>query len=495
MEITLFDIPLLNNEVCQYLSRKDLAHCVLASKAWANQFSPALWRNLDCRYRIPDILTLTRRREHIRIVRHISMECESTVLEQLAFLRLQRLEFNKLSGGTSQKEIQVLHVLERIPTLQHLQISLTLDCNTMSQQWARTMEALPCMESLTLTCHRLVSGIVFQNVLQSCRGLQRLALELMEDGNELERQEYKDVRAAIERMPEMHFCELILDSDREAVFENIFRPLLERCPRMEKLCLGKMCNGPTLTHLAKTLHENKLPKLRYLALTDDSGDQVEKVLGEVLSYIACGLDGFIPGGYDCSVIAPPLIQYHARSLTRLDMLDSPMSLWTFSDLMAGLPCLRTVRAIISEDLQDDDDILPLDKDWKCLGLRSLQLELEISVSCYSIDDDEWEGSTEKGYLDHVFSQVAKLESLGELCLGCGLDMFCKKFGYLKQLAGLKQLKVLDLSKAAHSNFGKQHALWMAMNWPKLLQVRGQDLPVMFKRTLLKRRPLVEFVNE
>src|SRR5688572_21658371 len=55
-KITPFDIPLLNNEICQYLSRKELAHCVLVSKAWAGWFSPALWRDLDYRNETPDIL-------------------------------------------------------------------------------------------------------------------------------------------------------------------------------------------------------------------------------------------------------------------------------------------------------------------------------------------------------------------------------------------------------------------------------------------------------
>ncbi|KAK3805023.1 MAG: hypothetical protein J3Q66DRAFT_393553 [Benniella sp.] len=45
--ITPFDISLLNNEVCQYLSHKDLASRVQDSATWRGWFTPKRWRELD----------------------------------------------------------------------------------------------------------------------------------------------------------------------------------------------------------------------------------------------------------------------------------------------------------------------------------------------------------------------------------------------------------------------------------------------------------------
>ncbi|KAF9343756.1 hypothetical protein BGX34_006411, partial [Mortierella sp. NVP85] len=407
-----------------------------------------------------------------------------------------RLEFKDMSKGEYRAEIRALHVLEQIPTLQHLHITLSLDRDHIHQQWVRTLKALPRLESLTLTCHRLVNGIHLQEVLQACCGLQSLSLKLLARQKELEqrdRQMYKDTRAAIERMPEMRLRELVLEAWLDIVVENIFQPLLERCPRMEKLLVESQVCCLIVRHLAKTLKENKLPDLRHLTLdTNFTESNANGTVDVALSCITRGLGSLVLQGFYGDLFIQPLIEHHSRSLTTLDMLQTPISLWAFSDLMAGLPCLRTVRADMDQDQYDFEDILPLDKEWKCIGLRNLELELGISETYYTIGDAEWKGSVAKVCIDYVFSQVAKLTSLQELAIGSEQDMYCKNYGYLEQLAGLKHLKVMHLAGAVHWNFDKYHALWMAQNWPKLLQVYELELPVIFKRTLRKERPLIEF---
>ncbi|KAK3823154.1 MAG: hypothetical protein J3Q66DRAFT_330978 [Benniella sp.] len=494
-KITPFDIPLLNNEICQYLSHKDLTRCVLVSKAWAGWFSPALWRELDCHNKTLDILILTRQQEHIRTVRNIPMECDRPMREQLARLRLQRLEIDEMSGSLSRPIVRTLRLLERIPTLQHLQITLPLDLDPIHQQWMRTIEALPCLESLTLECPQLVNGMVLLEILQACRGLQCLSLTLDGDDNEFEeeeRQEYEDAREAIRRMPPMRLCELTFSSYAEVVEENILQPLFERCPRMEKLRAEAAYSRSTLEHLIKTLRENKLPELRHLILASFKvASSKDKLFDELMSSIARGLESF---GFDrCGEtrLVQFLIRYHSRSLARLDLLKTPIELSTLSDLMAGLPYLRTVKAKIDQN-QYRGDILPFNRDWRCVGMRSL--ELVLGMCSIWVPVHGWKKSTEKACLDHVFSQVGKLRSLQELKLGCQLDMYCKKGGYLEKLADLKQLKVLDLTDTVHQNFYTYHALWMANNWPKLLQIQGKGFPAVFKKTLWMKRPLLEIVS-
>ncbi|KAF9343841.1 hypothetical protein BGX34_006317, partial [Mortierella sp. NVP85] len=497
-KITPFDIPLLNNEICQYLSRKDLTRCVLVSKTWASQFSPVLWRDLDCSNKTPGILAFTRQQDYIRTVCNIRIECNSIIREQLASLPLQRLEFDERSSGILRKQMRVMSVLERIPTLQHLKISLSLDYSTIHQQWIRTLEALPGLESLTLTCRRLMNGMALQKVLQACRGLRYLSVTLTGYDDELEeedRQEYKEAREAIRSMPPMRLCELFFNSFADVVQENILQPLLERCPSMEKLHIVDVRSGLTLEHLTKTLKENKLPELRHLALgAHRLGDGIGDVLEVVLHNIVCGLDSFVLEDQNGDLAAPPIIHHQSRSLTRLEMLDTPISPWTLSDLMAGLPCLRIVKVEIDENAYGYRDHRRLNKDWKCVDLRSLELDFGSVDVYFDFDDNGWKDSVEKMCMDHVFSQVGKLTSLQELNLECEQDMYRKGHGYLEQLTGLKQLKVLDLTDTDYKKLGKQEASWMAENWPKLLQVSPDHLPAVFKKTLLRKRPLVEFIK-
>ncbi|KAF9342865.1 hypothetical protein BGX34_007529, partial [Mortierella sp. NVP85] len=299
--------------------------------------------------------------------------------------------------------------------------------------------------------------------------LQYLSLTLKEDEDDLEEedlQEYRNVGAAIERIPQMRLCELVLSSIPGIVMENIVHPLLERCPRMEKLHLRWVCALRTLEHLAKTLKENKLPTLRHL---NYAGEQLDRdAFDKVVSHIACGLVSLKLRGDEGCVAAPSLIQYHFRSLTSLK-ISFLISLWTLSDLMAGLPCLRTVRVSIYINRDDENaGARPFDKDWKCVDLRNLELYTTLYTR-YNIGNHGRKECFEKKWVDYVFSQVGKLRSLQKLDFGCRLDVYRKKHGYLEQLAGLKQLKVLDLTNTDYGKFGKQEALWMAENWPKLLQ--------------------------
>jgi hypothetical protein len=107
----------------------DLARCVQVSKAWYNGFSPALWRDLDCSKAFPHIDTLTRQWEHVRAVRNIDMKRIGPILAQLPCANMQRLDFTENNGyaGVRPDQLQVLQVLERIPSLRHLQIKLALD--------------------------------------------------------------------------------------------------------------------------------------------------------------------------------------------------------------------------------------------------------------------------------------------------------------------------------------------------------------------------------
>ncbi|KAK3823127.1 MAG: hypothetical protein J3Q66DRAFT_330926 [Benniella sp.] len=357
---------------------------------------------------------------------------------------------------------------------------------------------MPHLESLGLKCDALVNGNVVQQVLSLCSGLKCLSLRLLGYPSSVQKkdlQEYRQARGMMETMSEMQLHELSLDTSLKICRENIFHPLLERCPRLEKLELESIYYGHNelaLQHLVKTLKENKLSRLRHLTMGGLYSDQ-ETVLVEVLSHVACGFETLIFPGKNGNLVVQPLIQFHSRTLARLDFRRA-ISFPSLLRLMIGLPCLRTIT-VPEIDGKPHAAVSLLDMQWGCLDLRCLRLNLGEWRRYAAISREGWMHSVEKAVLDYLFLEVAKLTSLQELSIGSGQLSFCMSMGYLEQLAGLKQLEILDLTHTQDEDLGVYEAQWMAENWPRLLQIHEQHTSTSFKETLLKKRPGVEFFKE
>ncbi|KAK3823133.1 MAG: hypothetical protein J3Q66DRAFT_437546 [Benniella sp.] len=272
--------------------------------------------------------------------------------------------------------------------------------------------------------------------------------------------EYRGVEAAVETMPEMQLRELSFDQS------EIWG--------LEKLNLKWTHDEGLFQHLVKTLKENKLPALRHLSMAVRNRAGLNILHIEVFSHISCGLESFYCRSDDASHVAQPLTKHHSHSLTSLALHHSWISIGAFLELMVGLPCLQTFAATIGGTPNGNNDFL-LDKYWECLGMRSLQLQLKYCA------------------LDYLFSEVSKLASLRKLRIRCDpMEPYSKSRGYLEQLAGLKQLEHLEIAHTKHNALGEDEAQWMVDNWPRLLQVYEQHAPAVFKETLLKGRPLVDF---
>ncbi|KAF9364074.1 hypothetical protein BGX34_002576 [Mortierella sp. NVP85] len=509
--ITPFDIPLLNNEICQYLTHQDLACCVQVSKAWAAWFAPTLWRDLDCQKSLPDAYTLARQQEHVKIVRNIAMKSVEPVLAQLPCMNLQRLDFmeNENYLDIRPVQLQVLPVLEKIPTLRHLQITLALDSDSACRQWIRVLEAHPHLESLSLKSVQFVDGMVFQKILQLCSGYERLSFcltrkETITEGlranepntQEINEQGYRDAKTAIERMPEMRVRELSFHSYLELCQDTILYPLLERCPRMEKLDLFWVDRVSTLQHLSMASKEQKLPKLRHLVM---GGLYTVNFLEDLIKAVSCikSMESlqFHHGLLKTAAFSQCLVQYHHHSLTRLDFGRAVLTLWMFSEAMAGLPNLRYAKAKAYVEKEDGTDVVPLDKPWKSLDLRCLLLTLETWSFGLVLGGMQWAASTQKQSLDYLFPEIAKMKNLQQLKLGCDQkDLYLLKSGYLTQLADLKQMRVFDLATTPRKRFGKQEGSWMAKNWPRLVRVYSRGASAYFRRGILEKRPHVEILE-
>ncbi|KAK3823169.1 MAG: hypothetical protein J3Q66DRAFT_330996, partial [Benniella sp.] len=414
--------------------------------------------------------------------------------ERLPFPHVQRLEFKNDSSedGIHRTEIRILPLLEGIISLQHLKITLSLEHDNIYRQFIRTLESLPHLESLSLGCKRFIDGKVIQGILQVCHRLERLSLSFSgseRHATQEDRQGYMDTRAAIQKMPEMRLCELSFDSDSDLVVENILQPLLELCPRIEKLDLTYKAANSTIWHLSKLLKENNFPKLRHLVAGGRDREHIQEAFSEALSHFECGLESLIFMDSLSEPVIESLIQYHS-CMTKLD-ITCDISLWALSDLMAGLPNLRSFKSEVSSDYEDSSEDIPFEKHWECTDLKKLRLRVHGWGFSTTIEREQ-KGSRRMLALDYVFAEVAKMTSLQVLILNHRIqDLYFKKNGYLTRLADLKQLRSFDLGgNVCGENVGTEEALWMVKNWPKLLRVyEPQSLE--FEKTLLRKRPQIE----
>ncbi|KAF9361561.1 hypothetical protein BGX34_007070, partial [Mortierella sp. NVP85] len=376
-KVTPFDIPLLINAICRHLSREDLKYCMLVSKAWSTWSASVLWRDLNCERKTPDIPTLRRYQEHIQIVRNITMWSIRDSGGRLPFPHVQRLEFKDDSSedGVHRTEIRVLPLLEGITSLQHLKITLSLDRDNIYRQFVRTLESLPQLESLILGCKRFIDGKVIQDILRLCQRLERLSLSFSGSERHIteeDRQEFIDTRAEIQKMPEMRLCELSFHAQSDLVVENILHPLLERCSRIEKLDIGYRATDSTFRHLSKLFKENNFPKLRHLVIEGLDEGRYQEAIAEALSHVECGLESLKYMGKPSELVIQTLSQYHS-CMTILNFTFYQISLWALSDLMAGLPNLRSFRSEVSSDYEDSSRDIPFEKHWECVNLKILRL--------------------------------------------------------------------------------------------------------------------------
>lgn len=497
-KITPFDIPLLNNEICQYLSRKELSRCTQVSKTWSAWFTPALWRDLDCYNGTPDLDALSKQQEHVRTIRSLSMTVAGSMRDQLSFPNLQTLEFTYTwnGNGIHRIELRVLRVVERIQTLRHLKISISLDHYDVYQQFVRMLQVLPCLEKLELTCQQYVGGMVIAEILQLCRRYEHLGLDFTGNNSYIQqedREECEAAKTAIKQMQDLQLRGLNFGTTFALYEENILQPLLQHCPLIQKLHLWRPVDERNLLQLSRIFKEKCCPELQHWQLRGIYGDGLHTAHAEILRHIGGGLKSFVIDNDPGHAATKALIQHHAHSLTKLDLTGTRVELVTFSDLMASLPVLRSVKIYARVESTDEDFDLAIEKQWACVDLRILSLCLETPHSMNRvINGRHWKGSTSQRCLDYVFSQIKKLKDLEELRLGCSQsDLFLMRRGYLSRLAVLKQLKVFDIDRAPPTNFGVSEALWMIANWPRLVHVHDRGAPDIFRVTLQEQRPLLQ----
>ncbi|ORZ27262.1 hypothetical protein BCR41DRAFT_346574, partial [Lobosporangium transversale] len=549
MNLSIFDIQLLKDEVTQYLSQDDLTRCVLVSKDWFGWFAPVLWRNvqIDGAFGFVEKRLAGLKRHSDNVQTLIILEKQATMHQHIPLHNLKSFIFYP-DLASSFEESYFLQYIQTIPSLQTLTLTISLARTWTQTQLFETLERLPRLKELNLTCYQITHPIVIQQLIQRCRQYDILRLSLGGGGGLLLDTQQANLeaqaKAFMEYMQENQIRELSIRLPLPHHEDLILIPLLKRCPMLERLDLQWLHHKESLQHIVGILETRRCSHLRHVRIgggtvwnSDDpiaglfralrrfehtkanshninemksrlqaTANEYHDEAGSTLASVGLKsfiVDATVPFGHEC-VLA--LTQYHALTLTVLDLMSlRQLPVQFFVGLVSSLPKLRSLMVAVWIKFIADDELLGPESmfmtSWACLELRYLELGIVMSPEVTSGNTHQsGDGSLADQHLSYIFSQLGRLEGLKDWKLASSINLLTLEKGYLRWLPRLKQLRSLDLRRYSFLEIGAAEARWMIDNWTSLVHLdfnylkgvhrglEGGPLPEDASQLLLTRRP-------
>ncbi|KAF8941690.1 hypothetical protein BGZ58_000026 [Dissophora ornata] len=442
-DISVFDIPLLNREVTQRLSKHDLKQCCLVSKQWYEWFIPVLWHSIELPHSVKAFEAVRRHRVHVRNILVIDLLDAVVSCDCWSFPALQSITFTSLDSRTSSHkmfrlDMKMLRLLETSPFLRSLNIKLSLNHVEVYNQLLHTLQSLQHLQKLKLTCDNYVNPVYYQQIIENCRHCESIGLTFGCYTKYIENKEqYALAKSGFEKMPDTRLRELFFEFHTSSQQTHILAPLLQCSPLLESLHLEDEYNRTSIKHLTETFQSLRTPRLKKL------------YLGHKYSI-------------DCDI----------------------------ADLL---------RSIGSEDDKDDSDM-------ERRGLETLEQwpfgfgkESALALTTYH--------ARTLTTLEFLQSQVelqlfiGKLEDLEELEIEDYIDVLLLEDGYLDLLSNLKFLKEISIYYHDDSRMAGREAEWMVATWPKLARFSvvmqdllrsGQQTLDAFEKAMLEKKPSIQF---
>ncbi|KAG0018620.1 hypothetical protein BGZ80_006950 [Entomortierella chlamydospora] len=380
-----------------------------------------------------------------------------------------------------------------------------------------TIQALPRLKKIDLTCYHTTSPVIIQQIIQTCSHYEALRLSIggqvpfsdhrLREGEERGLCDF--AIAAMSRMQPTKIRELSVTLSSEKQEYAILPALLERCPLLENLRMEMVRHPNTLSQVRHVLELGKCPRLKSVRLGwvvsyetreedilallriigsgstngDDFGDNGDPDGLENLTWEVNGTPlkrgGLGTFGLDSTfpfnrTWAEALTHHHANTLTVLDLMNLrqiPIDLVV--GLVSGLPELQSLMVAIwlrFEGTPDTDTLL--NTQWSCLGLKTLKLGIQLSGDFTTeVTHRSGNGSLGDLCMGYLFSQIGRLTKLEEWGLSTWIDILSIENGYLSWLPQLKQLRGLNLRQYPNGTIGAVEAEWMMEHWTKLVHVK------------------------
>ncbi|KAG0264444.1 hypothetical protein BG011_006803 [Mortierella polycephala] len=199
-QISIFEIPHIQDHICSHLSPQHLRRCVLVCHLWAYHFNPYLWQSIQIRRRStfkkfarPEAQqALAHKRHHIHTVSSIFAEVFHSLRDLIHHNPSSPCTTNliaihslypakKCNQGRIHQQLEevVLQVVEASPRLQVLKFGIQYSFNPNSVSTNRCLDVIkshPSLRELHIATHRFVSVDIVRNLLKHCVYLEKLSI-------------------------------------------------------------------------------------------------------------------------------------------------------------------------------------------------------------------------------------------------------------------------------------------------------------------------------
>ncbi|KAF9159957.1 hypothetical protein BGX20_002726 [Mortierella sp. AD010] len=531
MNLSIFDIPHILDEITRYLSEREHVRCVIVCKSWYGYFTPALWRYPleNHKFHHRDIKNLVRHKDHIQTIRDSSLRgkrAKSSIL-RYAFQTLRLLEITISSTTQLHYEGSVLRFIATTPTLRVLNLHLASYRDRFHEKFVDILGSHPNLLNLRFGSYERMRSVQVQEIVQACSKFTSLELNFtlerrrvfLDDVIELE-----DALVAKDQFTQMrdtNIRELAILPSGTGKHQLIIAPLIERCPLLEKLTLEGLTDK-TILDITAVLKSGRCNLLKEVVSSRMLSGYNRKYMEDLLCSVgfvtdittSSGRNG--GGGLEAytqrisALWSEALIPRHSQTLARLTLAGN--ALYTLKSMIAivyGLPRLQMLRMRISLSSVPEKDLDwagQLQNRWVCADdMIDLALKIDVPHTFKSVLDPMWKGSAVDQDFEWLFSRIGQLRVLRYLELDCERDLLSlsNELEYLDKMTELKQLRELIFYSASPGLVSAYEAEWMIVYWPRLINVviyedsfgRGKALSRLwlsgFKETLTYRRPLLQ----
>ncbi|KAK3823037.1 MAG: hypothetical protein J3Q66DRAFT_330722 [Benniella sp.] len=542
----VFTIPELMALIAQYLSPRDTSQWMMTCKAFSRQLEPLFWSHPVIMRTTRDPSSLVRHTHHFRslIIEHdlwlsFIKDAPPSPLRTTShgpsalqgFPRLEKLTVHGHRPNVSLTS-NFVPTLRQSPHLTDLSIQYPFRQDPLFMELivASLATELPCLQRLLIEIERADPAIGFQLLDVCFRHLQLIDLRcdlVMCDDQSLPSGVYSPRFAALlktiqdmDKIKEeagqptgLRLRSLSLPFMDEGYPKDFLIPLLKwHVPNLERLLIVDV-HMPDGEGDIQWLKEAiaACPRLQHLSGNWLYwGNEYETTVDTVIcSCAGAGLKSF---RFECfsgdDTLIWNLLKYHANTLEDIDF-QACHGLTSESIISIVTTCTNLRRLRVE----------PYDLNgWTTLGFGHVLTEwicrdITVLHLCLRREVVVPEGRTEDGVVaeaaQRVYSQIGRLVKLEDLTLGCvekyrsrgenSASDLTLEHGWLAALAGLKRLRLFQMSTDFWSRMGQAEVEFMDANWPRLESVsfgfsnlKEQMLREDHWKWLKEKRPQLDF---
>ncbi|KAK3810835.1 MAG: hypothetical protein J3Q66DRAFT_350327 [Benniella sp.] len=532
----MFDIPELDDLICQQLSQHDLAQCAQVNRTWHTVVIPYLWRDLTCiqhnrrrdafrRIVLDDYLHKQRLHRDQGEENDMDQHTQESFLSSVSVLErygpwirelpdpMRLFECLQLPNDTWTQQLRNEHIQEpttldllrdlykRCPAIQVQNLCVSAECLNHDGLLETISDlVVPGAHSLYIKDHGSAPGYVprqLKYLLTRAGALEKLTLSVgIISHDEVRDNEMDDETSVDDTKPWSQLDELELIWCADWTSDKAIWPWLwKRCHHVEKL---KVCNvnGTILQNLAESMSTH-MPNLSQISLGQDDKRHIQSLKDREIATLLSGCSR----GWKVVLIKPAVafgeaaVQALERHYPTLEVFDINARIDSQrNELVRVLSSSPNLRALISPHNMwsanrcetsafiDRDPATGALKVWACeTSLKILKVVINgIPRHDLRRRNAEIYPGQEREIQGQVYDRLARLTSLETLWLGADHDSApyiqwdCLEMSLESGLHKLSGLKALEELNVSSMaiKIGVPEVQWMTQHWPRLRVICG-----------------------